>query len=481
MSTASPHAPAWVPCCPGCHVIYTACTASAYPLSFQCGHSLCSECADAVLVLSTPACLSCQMPIEGSEQRDPGLASLGDAFVALAGPQEAAAPLGGHIPRVCSVHAGAPLSMLCVDDGIMLCEECSQSKHHGHALLSLHGEVAAAAQPALSSFLARVEELGARCAAASTQQCEFFALVQGARERMTARAAASLDRLEADAVAVKAAVDAHVASRKADVAKELKAQLKALDAQLDMYSVSANQLACAAAACVAACRDAAAVATTDTAAHVTDALATATRASALIQPYRGPCASTVVEAVPEQEVAVSALAAWSRVRHAVSPATSTLSGDGLDSFQADHPNVIMIEARDASGAAVCSLDPADVVLWFHADAGTPVPSAQYAVTRDAAHRLRVTYTVDASVQTMNLGMSVGGAGGFTGVWFLRTVSPDSPHACLPFLDRADACSKVAAATTHACYDVCVPTRWLTKTPQSVTASDCQTSPCLAWC
>ena len=206
---------------------------------------------------------------------------------------------------------------------------------------------------------------------------------------MVDRHSASVAQLEADAAALKAAIDARTAKTKATLNAELQARLKALDGQLDGLSVSASQLSAGVALCARS-------------RVVDDAptlLASLNRMLTLQVDYHGPPVSVVCEAVTNTDAVLRCIEAeFVTPRLAVDGDRSTVHG-AWRVGEYHRPNVIVLTCRDGSGAEVDTLTPDDVTLWVtECDESAPDVSGAGGihvdhVTYNGAGVFEIAYTV----------------------------------------------------------------------------------------
>ena len=391
--------------CPCCLLGFRSDSGSAYPTLLSCGHTLCCECASACQNMEQPTCAVCG-GLDNGGTPNVSLALFADAARVRRAHADSAE--GGHAPalscedckllmpdEVCSAtfmcntcserpvcdahvvghtkrkvpHSVAPLGLspppdtsycmqhptipvnrFCFTDSCVLCAECVLVGHTGHnvALLEACGD-------ALRASISRLSTL---CTAGSAEALKGLAHLQEARSGMVARKTASCVALKAAGEAAKAAIDAQVALTVAAADRELRQRLKQVDAQLDELSVSANQLACSAAVCEAA------VATAESPLALAQACDSAVKVVKLARPYRGPCVSTIVEAVTNNEEFDVTVARFSHVRLGPSCTASVVLRDSSLSFTPTDENVVRVEVRDEHGALIEGLTAADAVAWF---------------------------------------------------------------------------------------------------------------------
>ena len=173
--------------------------------------------------------------------------------------------------------------------------------------------------------------------------------LEGCKQRMVDRCAASLAKLESDGVELKAAIDAHVAKTKTTLSAELKARLKALDSQLDGLSVSASQLSAGVALCDRVCSNADAPLSVLTAACDTVAVL-----RKLCVPYHGPCLPTLCEVTSDCTAVLTALSKSLSQLLLCVDASASVSRRGKR---------VHVAVKDAYGGLVESACGDDVVAW----------------------------------------------------------------------------------------------------------------------
>ena len=484
--TTAPRATLGLPYCAPCQEPFRATVAGRFPQQFPCGHSACDSCAEASLLRNPPQCPICGSPCTSGTKPDVSLGAFAEAlfaastaandFVTLCedckrdGDDASAShmcqscgerllcedhgnlhanrkkhsvvPLGAaRLPSThCARHSSNGLTRFCFDDCAVICADCLLTEHNGHNVTPL-----AEAEAALRARVARV---GTRCEAGSADAVAAHVSLTGARERMVARKSASIAKLEEDAAAAKAAIDASVLAVRTAADRELRARLKAIDAQLDSLSVAANHLACAGAVSRGLLSDSA-----TTVLQLAQACESVERAAVLVVPYHGPCVSTVVEAVSSSEAVVRGLGAFARLRTGVHAGTSVASGGALTLFTPNTDNTVHFSLRDEAGAVVDSVAAADVVAWCSvpspstaagvvvpataggaggparpastAAAASAPPAAITGVTAAADGSISLSYTVtDPTIQQVRLGVNIAGTTAITGApWTIASRAP----------------------------------------------------------
>ena len=394
-AAAATDAPA-LPLCPCCGVMMRATVPDAFPHSFPCGHWACVACASATAACTPPVCCVCSAQAVSGSTPDLGFSAFVEAVFAEVGaaggpaassaqdcedckqvrPDEVdtathicetcggkplcEAHVTGHTKRKvphtvitvsaplptqthCIKHTSNALTRFCIIDATVICADCMVDEHSGHDVQAL--------AVVESTFRSDVQNIGARCGTAAVDALSAFESLTAAKARMVARKAASIAKLAADVELLKTALDDHVKEVNSALDKELKARVKAIDAQLDALSVATNQLRCAAAMCARS-------AASSTALELAQTVQTAKRACALIQPYRGPCVSTIVEAVSGVDAVLANIGALSRLRLQAVVSKLTTKVDTKTSA-----TTIELGVWDDAGAAVDELSVDDVVLW----------------------------------------------------------------------------------------------------------------------
>ena len=283
----------------------------------------------------------------------------------------------------------------------------------------------------------RLSAAAAACHAAAATMIESVASLQGTKQGMVDRAAASVAKLEAGAAAVIAAVNAHVSATKAALNKQLNTRTKAIDAQLEGISVSAGQLQAGAAMCTALLSDPACTLPQLTAAH-----ASITRLSALIKPYHGPCVGTLCDAVTTPDATVTAVQnTLSRLRLAIDETNSSVSGDAFKRIKPGGSNTVLIALRDNCGILIESL-PTDtvtvtVVVADSTDASQISSAVPVHVTRRSDGMLCAEFTVPADTEAVTLDISLPGDQRLSGSpWTIHAVCRPAAflYRCVTYID-----------------------------------------------
>lgn len=74
-----------VPVCPSCGEHYQLSEAARAPQSLTCGHALCLECVEAVLLMGEPTCVICKSVVEAISVSDTGLGAFAEHLLRLSG------------------------------------------------------------------------------------------------------------------------------------------------------------------------------------------------------------------------------------------------------------------------------------------------------------------------------------------------------------------------------------------------------------
>ena len=355
VATAESSSLVGIPMCLVCQSAFSALHCGQVPQGFSCGHVACGVCAEEAARLDPPACPVCMKDARHGYSPDYALAAFADQYFAekpapaVASDSSLRAPAAA-VPSTCELHPSHALSYYCNTDCQPVCEECSLGHHDDHDVVPL--------QEAVPMLRTRVAEGIAACIAGAKDAMSAQAHVEGSRDRMLARKDASFDRLEAAAAVVKGAVEAHVKATKASVERECKARVKALEAQVEALSVRCNQLMCVAQVCAAA----ALVPGRDSCLQLAHASRCVHQATPLLVPYRGPCVSTVCEAVPDTGAVLRAVDALSRLQLAIDAQKCIARGSGISGFRASGDNTFQISLRDEAGVGVDGVAPEDVLV-----------------------------------------------------------------------------------------------------------------------
>ena len=345
-----------VPYCAPCLTPISTAIDDAFPQLLPCGHIACKLCAEEAARVDPPMCPVCGKH-STSFRPDAAMAAFAEA---CAGVDAASRTLlsevltGTSVPLRCHKHVSEPINQLCVSDGALLCRLCSASEHRedGHSVLHL---TSASAQPQLRE---RMHSVSQKCSTGAVHAVYAHGLLEQSRARLVARASAAVQKLDSDAASIKAAVEAHVRTVKAQVDREVKARLKMLDHQLDALLVAGSQLSCTASMCqrVLSGGDAAPLW------ELVHAYDSAQQVSVLAQSYSGPCVSSVLDVV---SAVGEFAAAFAHVRTGIDATKSVVSGPAFPEFQHKDngeivENSITFALRDANNAAVDNLVLEDV-------------------------------------------------------------------------------------------------------------------------
>ena len=382
--------------CPTCDTAFSAAD-SAFPHSLSCGHVVCADCATSMVTLPTPTCLLCRCEIKDIIVRDVALAAFADSVASEADderpPLEKKRSICAESPR-CLKHATRTVELWCVEDGALICSECTGAEHGGHELLCK------------VDLTLRLTAMQTTLLEGSQQLLGHVPKLQRARQRMVDQCSASVASFDAEVTALKAAIDAHAANTKASLQLELKLRLKAIDAQLEALNVSASQLQCGAGLCAATLRPASSATIADLAA-VHDSVK---RLQTLNAVYKGACVSTVCEVKSDSYRVRNELESLAALTLAVNQTSAFCRGD-CTTFTHGVENVITVTLPPVNNGDV-GLCAEDVVVWCASadDAHTPLPPSHVACTIDFPEPcvLQIRYTVAPSVTAFRMQATVRG-------------------------------------------------------------------------
>ena len=241
------------------------------------------------------------------------------------------------------------------------------------------------------------------------------ARLQSTRERLEARVRASLAKLHADAALVKAAVDARVAGIQTAAEKELKARLKAFDAQHDALMVSANQLACAVSMCTLSASGAMPQRDSE---HV---LASARRTLALVRGLSTAHlpANVVLEAVSDgASFAQRYMPVFALLRTAVSDRNVVLSGESQWRVcPGEDATSVQVSVQSGQRAPITSLTADDItvthVVSWDEGAGEGVDHSTAAVCTEVTAlgngTFQLSSTTGGGVRQVTFTVNIGGS------------------------------------------------------------------------
>ena len=273
--------------------------------------------------LDPAVCLLCRQPVSDEFVVNTGFFTL---LMAMGPPAVTDSPAADT--------STSSMSVKDMQNGVGYCFDCKQIMHDetlpahcDHKVLPTE-EAASLLRNRLQSYYS------GQLASGSVAATNGAAHLQRSRQRMVDRCAASVAKLEEDAAALKAAIDAQVAKTKAAVNFELKARLKVIDGQIDGLSVSASQLSAGVALCGLL---------TDTTRetslyHLARSCDSIADLCKLCVPYHGPAVSTLLEVVADPEALIQAL---------------------TDSFVYLRPAADLEESITAPRAAYFTVKPAD--------------------------------------------------------------------------------------------------------------------------
>ena len=361
----------------------------------------------------------------------------------------------------CVTHPALAASRFCVTDGVVICAECLVGEHAGHNVVALDGGVAVLREGVLASI--------ARCESSADAMLKGLIQLQAAKDRCNARFEASRADLLSKATAAKAAIDAAVARIVLDAGKVKSSMLKALDAQLDEWTVSANQLACAVGLGTRALGS-------GTAVEIAHAHTALSMASKLIRSYTGPKESALVEIVASSEVVDDVLPKFARIRTGVHAAQSKGSGPNVMYYDSAESNVITLQLRDDTGAIVESETPEDIVVSLEAVAdpavggpttstvpaskadGSPLPEPDVSVsvlgvTATDPGTFAISFTSGAGVDHLSVAVNAAGCVGAGGnPWRVRRIARLGGSTCAArgvylYQIRVDIANKVGMAVS----------------------------------
>ena len=390
-------------CCPTCEEPFAR-VQEAAPQLLPCGHSVCWSCANAMSNIATPLCTICGKDISGGLEANLLLLELVEgnecgtnepATKKAKSVASSSAP-ATRLPR-CVKHPSVDASLYCDTDGVLVCVECAFSEHSQHDLSSV--------QDTSGNARKHLIELQDRLAAAPSQALSAIPRLEAARRRMVERYDASIARMESDAAAVKAAIDAHVAHTKAACSKELKAKLKALNAQIDALGVNAAQLSCASQLCSAL------LAKFDqaTSSDLMSGYEVIKRISALSTPFTGPSISTLCEVVCDPDPMLAALTkGFLHIRSGVDGAYSSVLHTSEVMFKPAVPSLLNVAVADSDGLIISSVTPDDFTVYCEAVAGAPGKASVDGIHSTADGVFEIAYTVGAGVDEVVLHINVAG-------------------------------------------------------------------------
>ena len=270
--------------CPACLCPFRASDPGAHPQSFACGHVACMSCAEAGAALEQPVCPVCFTATTASFVPNAPLAAFAESCICGDEPSVIPVAAARSVTPQCSLHPGLVCTWFHVEQQRACCDACVQVAPGGDPPATVLPLTAAG--PVLLEQLTALSCRYDKGSASATAAHDTLAVT---RPRMVTRCRLSLAHLEAAAATVKAAVDAHVHATKVAAEKELRAKLKAVDAQLDGLAVASNQLTCLAALARSTAASAASPA------HLADVLCSLQRSRELCSPHGGPAVSTVCE------------------------------------------------------------------------------------------------------------------------------------------------------------------------------------------
>ena len=244
-------------------------------------------------------------------------------------------------------------------DGSVQEHTSTEVGYHSHGGDDGSGGDAASSRESRHSLCQRLTAARATLSESARRSQSAYNSLLAAKQRMVDRCTASVAKLESDAAALKAAIDAHVATITARARSELKGRVKALDAQLDGLSVCASQVSAGALLCHKAV-----TAASCTTRQLAAIAATVDNLSKIDTMYHGPCVSTVVAVTSDPGVGIRAIEASGcmsltlGITHA-----ATTQPDSTLMFDAYADNVIDLQVTDSHVKALALVaDDVDVVI-----------------------------------------------------------------------------------------------------------------------
>lgn len=344
--------------------------------------------------VAAPKCVICTQGISEEYAVDVGLIalvesasnSIGGVGDCVAEPSAKKRGVAVEAAR-CARHIDERLLQVCCDCMVRVCVKCAEDVHGGHDVVAEADSVSVLRQ--------RLAASQAMLGNGASQLLSSIPLLQPARQRMVERCEASLVRLEADAVVIKAAIDAHIAITKADLNRELKARLKAIDSQLDAMAVSASQLQAGVELCSSMLSK-----PVSSPSAVIAASSTITHLKQLIAPYRGPCVSTVCEVQCDVDVMLEAVGVKS------TQLRLQLAGDDVAVTQSSGrlvyggENVVDVRVPDWVSAD-------DVIAWIAEVTPVSAPVSDLTVV-GAGNFAQIRFSCQDCVEEVVIGVCVAG-------------------------------------------------------------------------
>ena len=250
--------------CPACNTSLRAYPHPSAPrVLAPCGHSVCWECAEAVLQTPRPVCPVCEIPITASE-RNMALGGMAeDGFLVFAGcgkrdgepsakrarpchcsyepcacPNFGARLAESDVPRRCRVHPGHVRNVWCATDGCVVCAVCAEGTHAGHDIHTLD----AGCPPVLQ---ARADKTWKRCFASAQVCFDARAAVGATAGALATNKDSAIAEVKRASVKLVQAVVAMEESVIHTITRDYEARMKRLQRQAESLAVSEQQLQCA--------------------------------------------------------------------------------------------------------------------------------------------------------------------------------------------------------------------------------------------
>ena len=395
--------------CPACDTAYCLGIADATPRVLSCGHTVCEGCATVIGNLDAPICTICKQAVAAESVANGGLELLLSAQTAgdeVASTAAAAAASDAMTAPTCAHHPSNAITHICPLHDELLCGVCLSTAHGLCAPLCCDTD----ATPCTEWLQSRIAAWKPQFEAGIASCLRTVASLERLKQRMASRLESSITAL--DPARVSAAVEA-------DARKELKKRIKSIDVQMGTAEVSAGQLACAVKMCDAAPRNA--VHDPQLAALLRTAVS-AKKMGVLLQPYRGPSSSTLVEVVCDSTSCEPA-----RMRSGLDAAQSFVVGGRWTplTYVVGVENTVELRLRDVAGAHITdSIGEEDVFAWLESTESSNPGAVQggiTTITRDEDGTFHIGYRIDAAeCRNVRLGCNVAGTVGIAGAPWLLT-------------------------------------------------------------
>jgi hypothetical protein len=362
--------------CPTCKIPFRAHPSTAAPVVFNCGHSVCIECADAMAMCNPALCLVCREPIL-SRANNCALGSYAEETAMLATEMDADAEMGRASIKRQRHDTDVPQDVASMDAAQTLIP-----------LIGVYAEVSNTLSTAVDGIVATKEQV-----IGNTFEC--------------------VHRINATSESLLLVIETWRKRQLADLRDLCDERVKILEAQEDELTVSAGQLS----ACVALGQ--AALATGD-ASELSVAVTSALSCQSLTETRTTPKAASAVDLLCDVKAVVSTLNAVTCLKNfKINGSLCKVSGDGLVSFDvgAAGYNCIRVHCKTDVDCAADWITAADVVLTV-TRLGTS-ESVGYAKRMAVvkAGVVELDYAVDAAdVQYVELEVYVAGERIIGGPW-----------------------------------------------------------------